>query len=461
MDKKFLPAALAAAVLALAGCGSSSSSSTPEVDPPPPPAETSTVRIVHASADAPNVNILIDGDVAFEDVSFLAATPLTQLDSGDYEIAVEGRLPGGEVATVIGPVTLAFEADTQYNVLAIGDVADESIEPLVLTQPANEIEAGNVRARVVHAAPGAPEVEVYVTAPGDLAPGEEPLGSFAFGEALDPVEVSAGDYQIRVAVPGDEPTVVFDSGAIALPDGADLLIVAVTNTGPGDSPITLLVSDGTDAFTLLDIGTPATLRVVHASPDAGNVDVLVDGAVVVSNLAFPEFTDYLSLAPGLYDVAVTPAGNPGVEAISVDDLELEIGTEYAVIAVGELAPATLDALLLVDDNRRIATEAKVRIVHGSPNAGAVDIYVTGAGEAIDDAEPAIAGFEFLEQTGYLSLAAGDYDVTVTAAGTTTPAIGPATITVEASGIYTAIARDPLFGEIDFGLILLDDFVLVD
>lgn len=464
MDRKFLPAALAAAILALAGCGSSSSSSAPEVEPPPPPppppAETSTVRIVHASADAPNVNILIDGDAAFDDVPFLAATPLTELDSGDYEVQVDGRLPGDEITTVIGPVTLTLEADTQYNILAIGDVGGDGIEALVLDQPANEIEAGNVRARVVHAAPGAPEVEVYVTEPGDLAPGEPPLGSFEFGGDLGPVEVPEGEYQIRVAVPGEEPIVVFDSGPISLPGGADLLIAAVTNTGPGESPITLLVSDGADAFNLLDIGTPATARVVHASPDAGNVDVLVDDAVAVPNLAFPEFTGYLELDPGEYNVKVTPAGNPGTVAIEAD-LELEIGVEYAVLAVGELGPATIDALVLVDDNRRVATEAKVRIVHGSPNAGPVDIYVTGVGDAIEEADPAIEGFEFLAQTGYLSLPAGNYDVTVTATGTTTPAIGPATIALENGGIYTAIARDPLPGDTAFGLILLDDFVSDD
>lgn len=458
MNSQYLPAVLAAAVLALAGCGSSSSSGTPESDPPP--TQTSSVRIVHASADAPNVNILIDGDIAFEDVPFLAATALTELDSGDYDIQVDGRLPDGEVTTVIGPVTLALEADTQYNVLAIGDVGGEGIEALVLTQPANEIEAGNVRARIVHAAPGAPEVEVYVTAPGELSPDETPLGSFAFGGDLGPVEVAAGDYQIRVAVPGDERTVVFDSGAVALPDGGDLLIAAVPNTGPGDSPIVMLVADDSAAFTLLDIGTPATARVVHASPDAGSVDVLVDDNLAVANLAFPEFTDYLPLAPGEYNIKVTPADNPGTVAIEAD-LELDVGTEYAIVAVGELGVATIDALVLVDDNRRVATAAKLRIVHGSPNAGPVDIYVTGVGEAIDQAEPAIADFEFLAQTGYLNLAAGDYAVTVTAAGTTTPAIGPATIALVTGGVYTAVARDPLPGETDFGLILLDDFVAIE
>ena len=53
---------------------------------------------------------------------------------------------------------------------------------------------------------------------------------------------------------------------------------------------------------------------------------------------------------------------------------------------------------------------------------------------------------------------GDYDVTVTPAGSKTAAIGPATISIANGGIYTAIARDPLPGESTLGLILDDDFL---
>ena len=48
---------------------------------------------------------------------------------------------------------------------------------------------------------------------------------------------------------------------------------------------------------------------------------------------------------------------------------------------------------------------------------------------------------FKDNTNFLSVEPGDYEVTVVPAGTKTAAIGPAAISVEASKVYTAIARD--------------------
>ncbi len=472
MQTRLMATLLATAALAVAGCNSGSPSSSGTFPPappppPPPPPETSTVRIVHASADAPNVDIVVEGDVAFGDVPFLAATPITELDSGDYEIQVDARLPGDGRLAVIGPVTLSLEADVQYNVLAIGNVGAEAdspaaFGPLILEQSQEEIAADEVRVRVVHGAPNAPAVNVFVTEPGDLAPGETPLGSFEFGEALAPVTVPEGEYQIRVAVEDSgAQVVVFDSGTVTLPGGADLLVTAVPNTGAGDAPVKLVVADGQSAFTLRDVNTPSNVRVVHASPDAPAVDVIVNDNFEVPFLAdvpFPAASGFVGVEAGEYNVKVTAAGNAG--AIVIDaDVELPAGAETTVVAVGLLAD--IEPLLLADERRSIATESRVRIVHGAPTAGEVDIYVTAVGAGIEGVDPAIPGFEFLADTGYLSLEPGSYDVTVTLAGTDTVAIGPLPIEISAGGVYSAIARDPLPGTDAFGLILLDDFVVED
>ena len=74
-------------------------------------------------------------------------------------------------------------------------------------------------------------------------------------------------------------------------------------------------------------------------------------------------------------------------------------------------------------------------------------------------DPTITGFEFKENTGFIELAAGTYDVTVTVEDSKTAAIGPARIVVENGNVYTAIARDPdpQVTNDTLGLILMDDF----
>jgi hypothetical protein len=422
-----------------------------------PPASTAPakLRVIHASANAPNVNVLAGTSTLVSNLAFKTATAFQNVTPGVATVRVNGIVPSG-TATVIGPVNLPFESNIAYSILAVGDVA--AIKPLVIAETTTPVAAGSVRARVVHAAAAAPQVDVYVTAPTALLAQSISLGRLAFGEQTAQVSVPAGDYRIRVTAANDPNAVVFDSGTVALSAGADLLVVAVENTGPGAAPISLLVSTGTTSFEILDSATPAQLRVIHASPDAPAVDVVVNdnfGAPVLEDVPFPAVSDYLTVPGGAYNVKVTPANNPGVIVIDAN-VTLDAGKRYSAYATGPLA--TIAPYVLVDDNRSVATAAKVRIVHTAPSAGAVDVYVTAPGASIATAAPALTNVPFRAESGYLSLAAGSYDVTVTPTGTKTAAIGPATITLANGGVYTAAARDAPGGSTPFGLILLDDFV---
>jgi hypothetical protein len=88
------------------------------------------------------------------------------------------------------------------------------------------------------------------------------------------------------------------------------------------------------------VATETKLRVTHASPGTGDVDLylLSDGGDL--NAASPSFaavpfgadTGLLSIAPGTYDVYVTPAGNKGIVAIEVQNLALAGGAVLDVIA---------------------------------------------------------------------------------------------------------------------------------
>jgi hypothetical protein len=185
------------------------------------------VRVVHASPDAPEVDVLVDDAEVLGDVSYLAASDYLDLSAGDHNLKVNAA---GTSTTVIDTDVTLTDA-TDYTVIAGGLAA--AIEPIVLEDDNTSPSSGNARVRAIHGAPSAPAVDVYVTAPGaDITAATPTLGNVAFGDVADYLEVPAGDYQVRVTLAGTK-TVVIDSGALSLTSGQVRTAIAVDAVGGG------------------------------------------------------------------------------------------------------------------------------------------------------------------------------------------------------------------------------------
>jgi hypothetical protein len=447
---QFLSLLLAAFTLVSCG-GGGSSDDPPTVDPD----LKALVRVLHASPDTPSANVFINGNQELQNVPYKTGSGFLELDPGTYNFRMEGIVPTGTETIV--DVVRALQGFQEYTLIAVNNRA--AIEPLVVENPIASLAAGVARLQVVHAAPDVSLVDVYVTPPGADLSANAPVGSAAFKGIVPPTEIPAGNYQIRVTAAGNPANVIFDSGTIAVTEDDDLLFTAVENTGPGTAPISLVKLDGERSEDILDQNAPANVRVIHASPDTLAVDVVVNNNFsnpLVQDLAFPNVTAFVSVLPGEYNIKVTGANNPGVIPIDFDTTLAE-GTANSVYALGPLA--TLQPLVLEDDLRSIATEAKVRLVHASPTAGAVDIYITAPNTDINTVDPNVVNLEFANATDYLSLIGGNYTVTITPTGSKTPAIGPTPINLVNGGVYTAAARDAVGGGlVSQDLILMDDFV---
>lgn len=431
---------------------------TPVPAPAPAPTPTVNVRVVHASPDAPTVNVYAGSDIlaGLSNVDYQVSSPWISVDEGDYDIRVEANVPGGNLDVI--SATLTFSGETNYDVIAIDTVAQE-VEPLLIENPATAVTAGNARVQIVHAAPNAPEVDIYVTAPGDDLAGAMALATADFRQFTGQVEVTAGDYQVRIT-PAGATDVVFDSGTIPLGDGADLLIMATQNVATGSSPVTLLVSDGSTFFNIYDTNATADIRVVHGIADAPAVDVIANDAITLfDGPAFLDASDYLGVAAATYSIDVTADADNSIIPIEDAEVPLQQGKFYTAIANNTLAMADLD--LLEDNQRSVATEARIRIIHASQAAGEVDIYVTADG-VIDDVDPTFSAVPYntdaLAETGYVPLAAGDYVVTVTGVGSKVEALETGTLSLMAGAVYTAIAVDGNNPGDAPQLVLLDDFL---
>jgi hypothetical protein len=197
----------------------------------------------------------------------------------------------------------------------------------------------------------------------------------------------------------------------------------------------------------------AQLRVVHASPDAPNVDVYLDGAKVLTNVPYLASSGYLAVPAGAHNVKVNATGT----ATTVIDVTptLVAGSYYTAMATDLVAGIT--PLLLADTNSApSAGKVKVRLVHAAPGAGVVDIYVTAPGADLAAATPTLTNIPFQAVSGYLEVPAGDYQVRITPAGTKTVAIDSGTLTLTAGQIRTGVAVENVGGGAPFGAIVLSD-----
>jgi len=174
----------------------------------------------------------------------------------------------------------------------------------------------------------------------------------------------------------------------------------------------------------------ARVRAVHASPDAPNVDVLVDGSVAFADAPFTGVTGYATLPADTYNVQVVPAGMMGPVVIDAN-LALASGVDYSVVAVGQLAD--IAPLVLIDDNTLDPANARVRFVHASPNAPAVDIALAGGGAVLFD------DFSFTDASSYLSVAPGAYDLEVRLAGSMDVVLSLGEVSLSGNTVYSVFA----------------------
>ena len=459
----------------VSACSDSSSSGGDGGQPPVDPPARATLQVVHASSNAPAVNITADGAVAFAAVDYKESPiPVTLAAGTTLDVGVDAILPDGSTLTVLELPGQTFEGDMIYSVFAVGnvgDVGDTALQAVAVTRSEFFVPSNIIRATALHAAAGAPEVDIYVAEAGlpieSLSPinGATPV---AFGDSLGPLDLGEGTYQIRVTLAGDVEAIVFDSGPLALPGGIDPIVAAVDNTNAAsDSPISILLVDRLGVSEVQDIMTEAAVRVTHAVPDVGEpVDVLVDDEIVVPDFDFTNTAGPLFLDAGSYVFQVALNGQVVINGPTVDEdgddvppvsTDLLDGDYLDAIAVGSVAADNLGLLTEFDDRRRVATAAKLRVIHASPSTEDVDLYIVDEATVdITNEDPFASEVPYLFNSGFLEVTPGVYNIYVTPTGTKDKAISVEGAELDADGLYTVIARDPIAPDTALGVILLDD-----
>lgn len=213
-------------------------------------------------------------------------------------------------------------------------------------------------------------------------------------------------------------TLVF-SGAGRMASAQDAMSTPMTDMG--------------NCVTALGIGMEgdACINVLHLSPDAPAVDVLLNGEVALSNVAFGEFSGWVNVPAGEHHVQVVPTGEGADMAVIDAMVTVEAGAAYHIAAAGlvaDIAPQIYQVNLSGLDDET----ARVRVIHTSPDAPAVDIAVAGGDVLIEN-------LAFPDASDALEVPAGTYDLEVRPTGTMDVALELPGVELEAGMVYDVFA----------------------
>lgn len=171
------------------------------------------------------------------------------------------------------------------------------------------------------------------------------------------------------------------------------------------------------------------VRIFHTVPNAPNVDIYADDNKIVEDLAYGDYTNYLSVPAGTYKISLYATGTD--TPVISNMLTVNRNSKKTVAAVGMLND--IGFLSIPDSNIPMETDrAMIRFVHLSPNAPAVDI-------TLPDGTPLFQNVSFKQLTNYVAVPPDEYTVSVRLAGTETNVLNVPDLNLRANNYYSAYA----------------------
>jgi hypothetical protein len=383
------------------------------------PSANPIVNIAHFAPFAANpadtsVTISVNGADVFTEVVFGDTfLKLSVLPADVYTVEVR---PTGTVTVAMSGV-FTLEEDTEYTILAIGDgSANMPLQLEAIVKPNMTQAAGNAMVLLGHYAPFAatvPGTAVDICNDATGAP-MSGLTGVPYGVNSGYLPLPAGLYDLSIAIAGTNcGSVAYDLPALQFNAGEfyDAFAIGKNNAA---YPLTVVSLSGLDF-------PPAIVNVAHFAPFADDVagtsvTIAVNGVDTFTDVVFGYTVTGVQLPAGVYTVEIRPTGANTVAMAGV--FPLESNKEYSLVAIGDASPnMPLELKGIVKDTAPPATgNAKVLIGHYAPFAATIPATAV---DICNDATNSIVfpGVPYGVNSGYQSLPAGIYDLSIALAGT--------------------------------------------
>ena len=222
--------------------------------------------------------------------------------------------------------------------------------------PAKDVkQRDNALVRVINAVPGATSFDVF-------ADDQKVFEGVSFKSVTPYKELSENRHTFRVRQAGQDNAQAVAENSEGLSGGKHYTIVVMPGT-----------NDKATLYVLNDNITPppaekAEVRLIHASPDAGEVDVVdkQGNKKLFSGVNFEKETSYMDIEPAKTTLEVRPEGQDKA-LLTVPNVNFEKGKFYTIVVAGHAKGTPKLQAMMVED--QLGTVATASMAHNPSTTG--------------------------------------------------------------------------------------------
>ncbi|MEW5923414.1 MAG: DUF4397 domain-containing protein, partial [Candidatus Zixiibacteriota bacterium] len=295
-----------------------------------PVSTAAKMRFVHASPDAPTIDIKLNagtGTTLFSGASFKDITSYVQQTGGSFSFVVTAT---GDTNEIIAYQAVTLSNNNAYSIVAYGTLDTTDAYPFGIriytdnttgTAYVDLVPAPTTsHVRFIHTSYDAPDVDVWID-------GSVEFSGLVYGNSSGYATIDKGTRNLQVTPTGLTVPIVIDQ---------NLYFARNTYyTAIAFDQFALI-----DGIQVIDDKTPnatqAKMRFVNASPDAPAFDIKIWVALgpgVIENSAFKDVSSYIALDAGPYIFIITEAGSD-TPLYTYQMTSLNAGSTYTMVAYG-------------------------------------------------------------------------------------------------------------------------------
>lgn len=191
------------------------------------------------------------------------------------------------------------------------------------------------------------------------------------------------------------------------------------------------------------------VRIIHAVPNAPNVDIYVNGSLLTSNLSFGKISKYITLTSNEYDFQIFITGTYDKPLLS-QTIPLIANSNYTISIVS--LDNNLFLFKLKDSNIPFnKSQTLLRFINLSSNSPLLSLSLPNGIILFNEAE-------YLETTGYSQLSSGIYNFEVILGSSDIAKKYIKNLTLDNEKFYTIYIIGLFTGKPPLGYLLTDDLI---